>query len=124
MIVLSIREIKEGVQVPGRKMDELITALTRRGRGTRMPLHHPDLTAAGQPWSHNQAGRLRQFGAFQPLCSRALVNTKIKVPQRQISEQLSQLFAVSPHATCKSMKGNALNIVQFHPPTNLLCCIS
>lgn len=29
-------------------MDELITALMRKGRGTRMPLHHPALTAAGQ----------------------------------------------------------------------------
>lgn len=36
-------------------MDELIMALTRRGRGARMPLHHPALTAAGQLWCHNRA---------------------------------------------------------------------
>lgn len=56
-------------------MDELITALTRRGRGTRMPLHHPALTAAGQPRCHNQVVRLRfqQLGAFQPLFIHSLV---------------------------------------------------
>lgn len=53
-------KIKEGAQVSGRKMDELITALMRRGRGTRMPFHHPALTAAGQRQSRKQTGRLQQ----------------------------------------------------------------
>lgn len=62
----------------GREMDELITALTRRGRGAGLPLHHPALTAAGQPRCHNQAERLRlrQLDAFQPLRSHILVNTR------------------------------------------------
>lgn len=55
-LFLSIGKIKEGAQVSGRKMDELITALMRRGRGTGMPFHHPALTAAGQ----RQTGRLQQ----------------------------------------------------------------
>lgn len=35
-------------------MDALITALTRKGRGTRTPLHHPALTAA-EPEPDGQA---------------------------------------------------------------------
>lgn len=59
-LFLSIGKIKEGAQVSGWKMDELITALMRRGRGRMMPLHHPALTAAGQRRSREQTGRLQQ----------------------------------------------------------------
>lgn len=59
-LFLSIGKIKEGAQVSGRKMDELITALMRRGRGTGMPFHHPAMTAAGQRQSRKQTGRLQQ----------------------------------------------------------------
>lgn len=41
-------------------MDELITALMRRGRGARGPLHHPALTAAGQRQSRKQTEGLQQ----------------------------------------------------------------
>lgn len=86
-IVWSIVEIKEGVQVSGRKMDELIMALTRRGRGAWMPLHHPALTAAGQLWCHNRAEGLCpwQLGTFQPFRAWQSCQVQIEVLQQQLS---------------------------------------
>lgn len=97
-------------------MDELITALTRRGRGTRMPLHHPALTAAGQPRCHNQAGRDCDSDSSVPFNLSALtfLSTQDQGPAAA-SEQLSRLFAVS-----KSLKGNVLYDVEFHLPTHVL----
>lgn len=78
--VLTIRKIKEGVQVPGRKMDELITALTRRGRERRMPLHHPAPDRGPrQPPSHSRAGETATPTArclSTSLRARFLVNTR------------------------------------------------
>lgn len=110
-LFLSIRKIKEGAQVSGRKMDELITALMRRGRGTRMPLHHPALTEAGQPQSCNQTGRLQP--PFN-LSSLPFLSALHQGPAARPSQQLSRLGA----AVRKSLKGT--NTKQFYP----LCCVS
>lgn len=60
-LFLSIGKIKEGAKASGRKMDELITALMRRGRGTRVALRHPALTAAGPRQNRKQTERLQPF---------------------------------------------------------------
>lgn len=101
-------KMKEGARVSGRKMDELITALMRRGRGRRTPLHHPALTAAGQRQRRRQTGG--DSSSLSPWARSHSCQHWIRVPQQQPSEQLSRLAA----AVRASLKGT--DAEPLYPP--------
>lgn len=121
-LVCSSVEIKEGAQVSGRRMDELITVLTSRGRRAAVPLHHPALTAAGQLQCRDRT-RGRGVGGVTgalPLTTRHLSS----LPRWQscqshvevVPQQLSQL-ARNVSAMCSSSRGKAVNLIRLSHET-------
>lgn len=85
-----------------------------------MPLHHPTLTATGQPGGETltpTAWRL-STSLHSHWCQH-----EIKVLQQHIFEQLSK-FLCSVSAICKSFKkGECTEHCTVHPPTHPLYCI-